>query len=188
MLTFIVTDGHASSSEQITDRPSQTPISCRSFVPMITQLAREGAGAGFTVIAGDADADPIVLSVGSGLPDGASSCRPRGEFVWTPGFDQQGEHFVTFAAQDPSATAVTHGRDRSGSPNVNRAPVDRRIRPRVPDRRGQELLPCRDRSRRRHRSRVHRRSGCPKVPTLDADTGFFSGRRARGRPASTSSR
>src|SRR5690606_29968672 len=99
-LTFTVSEGHSSDSETITltvENANQAPV----FTPMITQLARENAELRFTVVAGDPDDDPVSLSVISDLPLGALFVPSTGAFIWTPGFDQQGEHQITFAAQDP---------------------------------------------------------------------------------------
>ncbi|MFH1842062.1 MAG: Ig-like domain-containing protein, partial [bacterium] len=100
------TDGNASSRETIAidvANSNQLP----SFVPMIPQLTRENTEIRFVVVAADPDADPLLLSVLAGLPQGALFVPNRGEFVWTPGFDQAGDHVVTFAAQDPSGVPVT---------------------------------------------------------------------------------
>src|SRR3546814_16365310 len=66
------------------------------------QLVREGAPITFRVAAGDADGDPLQLSVVRGLPEGALFVPASGEFQWTPGFHQAGDHVVTFSAVDPS--------------------------------------------------------------------------------------
>src|SRR3546814_4974705 len=65
-------------------------------------LVREGAPITFRVAAGDADGDPLQLSVVRGLPEGALFVPASGEFQWTPGFHQAGDHVVTFSAVDPS--------------------------------------------------------------------------------------
>ncbi len=105
-IIFAVSDGSASSSESITisvANSNQLP----SFVPMTAQLGRENAEIRFNVVAADPDADPVTLSVVQGLPAGALFVPTRGELVWTPGYDQAGDHTVRFAAQDPSGTPVT---------------------------------------------------------------------------------
>ena len=40
----------------------------------------------------------IILAAAAGLPEGALFVASRGEFSWTPGFDQAGDHLITFAA------------------------------------------------------------------------------------------
>src|SRR5690606_34280980 len=75
------------------------------FVPTGLQLLREGADLVFRVVAGDPDGDPLQLSVISGLPAGALFAASRGEFQWTPGFDQAGDHVVKFRAIDPSGAS-----------------------------------------------------------------------------------
>ncbi|MBL8533517.1 MAG: putative Ig domain-containing protein, partial [Betaproteobacteria bacterium] len=120
-VTFTASDGSGSSSETVEIRvanANQLPV----FVPMIPQLAREGAEIIFTVVAGDADADPIVLAASQGLPEGALFVADRGEFQWTPGFEQAGEHVIRFTAADPSGTPVNYDVVVRVA-NVNRAPV-----------------------------------------------------------------
>ncbi len=118
---FGASDGDDLITETITvtvGNANQLPV----FVPMFPQLAREGAELRFNVIAADADADALVLSVSNGLPVGALFVPTRGEFIWTPTFDQQGTHIVTFTALDPAGVPVTMDVEiRVG--NVNRAPV-----------------------------------------------------------------
>ena len=100
-LTFAATDGQATSAETITitvANTNQLPV----FVPLVPQLAREGAEISFSVVVGDADADPVLLSVKSGLPQGALFVPSRGEFIWTPSYEQAGEHVVTLSATDPA--------------------------------------------------------------------------------------
>jgi hypothetical protein len=118
---LLVTDGNASNSETIAidvANSNQLP----GFIPMVPQLGREGTEIRFTVVAGDPDAEAVALSVVDGLPEGAVFVPARGEFVWTPGFDQAGEHVVTFAAQDPSGVPVTMDVPIRIT-NVNRPPV-----------------------------------------------------------------
>ena len=100
-ITFSVTDGHSVSIETVTlaiANANQPP----TFVPMGVQLVREGSDLVFRAIATDADGDPVQLSVLSGMPQGALFEASRGEFQWTPGFDQQGDHLLRLQAVDPS--------------------------------------------------------------------------------------
>ena len=120
-MSLWATDGNVSSRETIAiavANSNQLP----SFVPMIPQLGRENTELRFTVVAADPDADPLALSVLAGLPQGALFVPIRGEFVWTPSFDQAGEHVVTFAAQDPSGVPVTMAVPIRVA-NVDRPPV-----------------------------------------------------------------
>ena len=120
-VTLAATDGHTASTETIVitvANTNQLPV----FVPMVDQLAREGAELRFNVVAGDADADPVLLSVSQGLPQGALFVPTRGEFIWTPSFAQAGEHVITFTAVDPSGVPVNQD-VRVRVTNVNRAPV-----------------------------------------------------------------
>src|SRR3546814_16698389 len=68
-VVFTASDGNKSSSETVTitvANANQAP----QFVPMGLQLVREGAPITFRVAAGDADGDPLQLSVVRGLPEG----------------------------------------------------------------------------------------------------------------------
>ncbi|TAL18590.1 tandem-95 repeat protein [bacterium] len=118
-VTFAVTDGSLSASESVTitvlnvnRAPVLTAIGSRSL--------NEGEGLAFTLSAVDADGDALVYSA-TGLPQGANFNPTSKTFDWTPGFDQEGSHTVTFAASDGAlgdneevtVTVV----------NVNRAPV-----------------------------------------------------------------
>src|SRR3546814_13437544 len=58
------------------------------FVPAGLQLVREGTNLVFRVVANDPDADPLQLSVVSGLPGGALFVANSGEFQWPPDHDQ----------------------------------------------------------------------------------------------------
>ncbi|MFA7603825.1 MAG: CARDB domain-containing protein, partial [Novosphingobium sp.] len=120
-ISFTASDGHSSDSETVTftvTNANQTP----EFLPMATQLLREGTASSFTVIAVDGDGDPLSLSVVSGLPEGALFIPARGELQWTPGYDQAGDHVIRFAAVDPSgAVGLVDVNVRVA--NVNRAPT-----------------------------------------------------------------
>ncbi len=169
-ITFVATDGDGSSRETIDvviANANQLPV----FVPMIPQLAREGAELIFTVVAADADADPVVMAAAN-LPDGALFVASRGEFQWTPGFAQAGDHVVRFTAADPSGTPV-HFDVTIRVANVDRPPVldefdhsfligEHRaftVRATDPDA-GADLS--------------FSAIGLPEGATLDADTGVFS--------------
>jgi VCBS repeat-containing protein len=99
-IVFTASDGNKSSSETVTlhvqnvDRP---PV----FVPMATQTGRENADMSFTVLAGDSDQDPILFSMQSALPTGATFNRTTGVFDWTPTYSQGGQYTLRFGATDP---------------------------------------------------------------------------------------
>ncbi|HEY6817505.1 MAG TPA: putative Ig domain-containing protein [Croceibacterium sp.] len=120
-VTFTVSDGHSSSSETVTltvANANQAP----QFVPAGLQLVREGGDLVFRVVAGDADGEPVQYSLLSAPPPGALFVANRGEFQWSPGFDQAGEHVLRFRAVDPSGASdeievVVRVAD------INRAPV-----------------------------------------------------------------
>ena len=114
-----VSDGHRTSSESIAiivANANQAPL----VTPLPVQSGREGVLLQFTVSTSDIDGDPVALSV-TDLPQGATFDTRSGQFLWTPGFEQAGEHVLTFTGEDPLAA--------SGAievllriDNVNRAP------------------------------------------------------------------
>src|SRR5690606_21918254 len=103
-ITFIVTDGHSSSSETVSITVANTNRAPQ-FVPAGLQLVREGSSLTFRIVAGDPDGEPVQYSVLTGLPEGALFVANRGEFQWTPGYDQAGDHAIRFRAVDPSGAA-----------------------------------------------------------------------------------
>jgi len=120
-VTFRVDDGNRSGAETMTitvNNVNQAP----AIVPQLPQRGRENTSLSFTLAAGDADGDPIVFTVVSGLPRGAVFDAASGLLEWTPNFDQSGLFFVRFAAEDGEG-----GRDELDVPiminNVNRAPI-----------------------------------------------------------------
>ena len=115
-----VSDGDATSTEDVeivVADQNRAPI----FVPMITQLGRERAEIRFSVVANDPDGDQILLTVVSGLPDGAAFSEERGEFAWIPGYEAQGDYTLVLAAQDPGGLSTTFEVDISIA-DVNRPP------------------------------------------------------------------
>ena len=120
-ITFRASDGHSASTETVNvtiANSNQAPI----FVPMGVQLVREGQEVVFRALATDPDGEAVQLAVLSGLPQGALFVPARGEFQWTPGFDQQGDHLLRLQATDISgATSEISVVIRVA--DVNRAPV-----------------------------------------------------------------
>ncbi|MCP4967960.1 MAG: hypothetical protein GY926_22335, partial [bacterium] len=99
-IDITVSDGNKSSTETVLltiAEENRDPV----FIPMLTQLGRDRAEMLFTVVADDADGDPIVLSVVSGLPEGANFNEETGQFQWIPQYEQSGDYVIIFAAQDP---------------------------------------------------------------------------------------
>ena len=120
-VSFVASDGHSQSTETVTftvANANQAP----QFLPMASQLMREGAASTFQIVAVDGDGDPLILSVVSGLPAGALFVPSRGELQWLPGFDQAGDHVIRFAATDPSGAVATID-VLVRVANVNRAPT-----------------------------------------------------------------
>jgi len=120
-VTVIASDGNRSDSETFTLEVlnrNQAP----TLVPIPAQSGREDTFLRFEVAAGDIDADPLTLSVVSGLPDGAVFVPETGEFEWRPTFEQAGEYHVLFQVEDPSGLTDTT-EAVIVIDNVNRLPV-----------------------------------------------------------------
>jgi hypothetical protein len=90
--------------------------------PIGSQTANEGALLSFTVTGSDPDAGDTLTYSASNLPSGASFDPATQTFTWTPGYDQAGNHVVTFQVTDAGALSdsedvtITVG-------DVNRPPV-----------------------------------------------------------------
>jgi Putative Ig domain. len=85
-----------------------------------SQIVSEGSTLEFRVEASDSDGDELDFQM-SGLPTEATLNANTGEFSWSPGYGDDGEHYVEFIVSDGSLSdsetvsiTVT---------NVNRAPV-----------------------------------------------------------------
>jgi hypothetical protein len=116
--TFQVSDGHVAVSETI----AITVLSGSNHPPVLAAIGNksvsENQTLSFTVSATDVDGNPLTYSV-SGLPAGASFANRV--FTWTPGFNQAGNHSVTFTVSDGQAEdseTIT-----IAVANVNRPPV-----------------------------------------------------------------
>lgn len=103
---FIATDRQLADSQRImlqvrdSDRVPQ-------FAPVPPQQTMEGELLAFGVSASDPDGDSVFLSADS-LPIGTAftdSLNGRGEFLWTPGFDQAGTYRPIIIATDRILTA-----------------------------------------------------------------------------------
>ena len=127
-VTFTVTDDGVpaqSDSETITiavgdvNRP---PV----LAPIGNRNVDENQLLSFAISATDADGDAITLTPAN-LPQGATfddAGNGSGTFSWTPGFDQGGNHSVSFTATDNGNPALSDTETISISVgNVNRPPV-----------------------------------------------------------------
>lgn len=86
----------------------------------------------FRVSAGDPDAEDAgkIKIEASGLPQGAVFDAPKGQFTWTPTFEQSGEYVAVFKALDP-AGASDELPVKIAVNNVNRPPTIAAIEPKV---------------------------------------------------------
>ncbi len=83
----------------------------------------EGTALSFTVAATDADGDGLTYSA-TGLPAGATLDAGTGAFSWTPGYDQAGDHSVTFSVADDGSPSLGDSETVTiGVSDTNRAPV-----------------------------------------------------------------
>lgn len=101
-ITFTASDGDLTDSETITvtvNNINYGPV----FTAIGSKLIDENQPLSFTVRATDPDGDPIAYSV-QNLPAGA--IFSGGIFAWTPGYDQAGDHVITFIATDGVLEAV----------------------------------------------------------------------------------
>jgi len=105
-ITFYATDGIITDSEvvaiTINEAGNQTPV----LAEIGPQGTPEGSNLNFSVSATDPDGTTPTLTT-STLPTGASftdNSDGTGDFDWTPDYTQDGIYFVTFYADDGSAT------------------------------------------------------------------------------------
>lgn len=101
-LTFRVSDGSSSASEQMTINVGNTnrePV----MAAIGNKSVAEKSTLQFTVGASDADGDSLTYS-SSALPAGASFNTQTGQFSWTPGFDQAKSYGLTFTVSDGSSS------------------------------------------------------------------------------------
>ncbi|MFA6216025.1 MAG: putative Ig domain-containing protein, partial [Candidatus Omnitrophota bacterium] len=103
-VTFSVSDGNSGSdSEAITvtvTNVNQAPV----LAAIGNKTVAENAALSFTVMASDADSDPVTLSA-SNLPSGASFNTSTGVFSWTPSVSQSGMYAgVRFTSSDGTLT------------------------------------------------------------------------------------
>jgi hypothetical protein len=71
--------------------------------PIGPQIVDEGEPLAFPVVAVDPEDDPLEFELSEELPEGATfeeADRGRGEFAWTPRWDQSGEYHVTFTIRE----------------------------------------------------------------------------------------
>lgn len=118
-ITFTATDGSLSTSETITivvTNVNRAPV----IAPIPSKVVDENSSLGFTVVATDADNDPVALNA-LNMPAGATFTTTTGAFSWTPNFTQAGSYNVTFTATD--GTDSTQQVVAIRVVNVNRAPV-----------------------------------------------------------------
>ena len=119
IVTFSVNDSILNDSESVTitvGNVNQAPV----LDPIGSKSVNELSLLELTISASDADSDPVTYSA-TGLPTGAAFDPATGNFSWTPDVSQQGNHIVTFYANDSilndsESVTITVG-------NVNQAPV-----------------------------------------------------------------
>jgi len=119
-VTFVVTDGDLTDDQFVTITVTNTNRAPElGFIG--EQSVEEGTQLRFGVSGSDPDGDALTY-VNSAMPEGATFAG--GEFVWSPGFDQSGEYYITFTVtdngepnlSDEETVTITVG-------NTNRPPV-----------------------------------------------------------------
>jgi hypothetical protein len=85
------------------------------------KTVNEGAALTFALSASDEDTDNTLAFSIDNLPVGATLDTENGEFSWTPGFDQAGDHTLSAIVSDKTAESTTTISITVN--NVNRAPV-----------------------------------------------------------------
>ncbi|MCL4179872.1 MAG: tandem-95 repeat protein, partial [Verrucomicrobia bacterium] len=95
-----VTDGNLEDVETVALTVTNVNTAPR-FIPLPGLLTQEGITISFSLAAGDLDGDLVRVAVVGQLPAGAEFDAATGLLVWTPGFDQAGEHLLRFEAEDP---------------------------------------------------------------------------------------
>ncbi len=97
-VTFSVTDGELSDSEEITItvvNVNRAPV----LDAIGNQNGVENVNLAFTISATDPDGDSVIYSA-TGMPYGATLNNATGAFSWTPNYTQSGVYPVTFTASD----------------------------------------------------------------------------------------
>lgn len=96
LVTFIVSDGELEDRETIT-----ISVTNANRAPTLDQIGdkiiNEGEQLSFAVTGSDVDNEPLIFT-SSALPNGATF--ENGLFTWTPDFNQQGNHVITFTVTD----------------------------------------------------------------------------------------
>ncbi len=99
-VSFVVTDqGALGDMETITITVLNTnrpPV----LDPIGPQTIREGEQLRLDLSATDVDADDILRFDADNRPMGSMFDRVTGEYIWTPNFNQAGEHEITFSVSD----------------------------------------------------------------------------------------
>src|SRR3990167_6664639 len=99
-ITVTASDGAASSSDTfgITVTPTNR-------APLLSGIPRVGGQEDqllqFTLVGTDPDGDPVIYAAVGTLPAGSFFDQATGLFEWTPGYDQAGDHTLSFTATDP---------------------------------------------------------------------------------------
>jgi len=103
---FTASDGVGISSEDTLI--TVTPTNQAPRLPQLPTLAAmEGTPMQFSLVAGDPDGDPVVVTLDSALPPGATFQTATLTFAWTPPQGQSGTHTVTFRATDAGGASST---------------------------------------------------------------------------------
>ncbi len=118
-VTFSVSDGTDSAGQS-----AKIDVAGANRPPLLSHIDDQNVSEGgllqLTVSGSDTDEDPITYSAVD-LPQGASFDPVSKNFSWTPGYDQAGDHHVTFSVSDGMASAGQTIKITVG--DTNRAPL-----------------------------------------------------------------
>ncbi len=127
-ITFVVTDDGvpSASAVQVVDLLVLAANRLPVLAPIGNQSVAEGALLNLSVSASDPDTGPLALSA-VGVPAGATFAdlgNGTGTFSWTPGFEDAGNHNVTFSVADDAGPPGTDSETITISVgDVNRPPT-----------------------------------------------------------------
>ncbi|WP_209618448.1 Ig-like domain-containing protein [Methanolobus bombayensis] len=119
-VNLTVTDGYGSEDYQLVEITVSTVNSAPELAAIDSQSVNESETLSFTLYATDDDNETLTYSA-NGLPSGATLDVSTGEFSWTPGYDDNGSHYVEFIVTDSNNANDTEGVTITVN-NVNRIP------------------------------------------------------------------
>jgi parallel beta-helix repeat protein len=120
---YMISDGELPAMAQVT-----VNVTCVNDAPVLGPIGDKAVDEDqvltFTVSGSDVESDDVVTLSVQNSPAGSSFDPASGVFTWKPGFNQQGNYFVTFTATDGGTPRLTDSETITITVrNVNRPPV-----------------------------------------------------------------